>query len=81
MQSLPTLTYADTYTVCRHARMQTDILTRIKIYTYHEQYADGYDRGLVLHKYLVRINPLGNARVQYKPVNYNSSSNRNIEAP
>ena len=40
--------------VCRHARMQTDILTRIKIYTYHEQYADGYERGLVLHKYLVR---------------------------
>ena len=43
--------------VCRHARMQTDMLTRIKIYTCHEQYADGYEGGLVLYKYSVRIKP------------------------
>ena len=44
--------------VCRHARKQTDILTRIKICTYHEQYADGYEGGLVLHKYSARIRPV-----------------------
>ena len=53
--------------VCRHARIQTDMQTRIKIYKYHEQYADRYEGGLVSYKYSVRIKPTWKHRVEASP--------------
>ena len=49
----------------QHARMQTDMLTRIKTRAVCRWYEIKVVHAL--------SNELGNGRVQYKPVNYNSA--------